>query len=78
MSARHIFGRVSWLGWILGLHLIAIDATAAQDRELIQDNRSVVALCFGKTKPGKHVRYGALEGLQPEAKPVWGIITMEQ
>ena len=48
-------------------------AESGADRELIQDNHFQRGFVLWESKPGKHVRYGELQGLEPNTKPIWGL-----
>jgi hypothetical protein len=62
------------LGLMLSLSLAAVAARdIAPERELIQDPGFRHGFVLWEPKPGKHVRYGELRGLEAKAKPVWGL-----
>ena len=48
-------------------------AESGVGRELIQDTHFRRGFVLWEAKPGQHVRYGELRGLEPQAKPVWGL-----
>lgn len=56
------------LGWV-----VAGASGQSSARELIEDNHFQRGFILWETKPGQHIRYGELKGLQPDARPVWGL-----
>ena len=60
--------------WLLGLAALAGGAADLKpERELIPDNHFRQGFVLWETKPGKHVAYGELNGLDSGTKPVWGL-----
>lgn len=65
-------------GFSISLALaLAVLSGAAKDqkseRELIEDNHFHHGFILWQPKPGQHVRYGELKGLDSKTKPVWGL-----
>jgi hypothetical protein len=59
---------------LLGLAALAGKATDLKPgHELIPDTRFRQGFVLWETKPGKHVAYGEMKGLDSGAKPVWGL-----
>lgn len=52
---------------------ISIAAGHSADRELIKDNQFRNGFILWEPKPGKHVRYGELPGLNTNSVPAWGL-----
>jgi hypothetical protein len=49
-------------------------AESGSERELIQDNHFRSGFILYEPKPGRHVRYGELKGLDATSAPVWGLL----
>ena len=62
------------LGLLLKMSLAVVSAAEnGSERELIQDNHFRRGFILWEPKPGKHVRYGELKGID-ESTPVWGLL----
>ena len=63
-----------YFGLVVALGLVCARAQESPaERELIQDNHFRRGFILWETRPGKHLRYGELSGLEPKAKPIWGL-----
>lgn len=52
---------------------LAVAEAKPVERELIQDNHFRRGFILWEPKPGQHVRYGELKGLETDGKPIWGL-----
>lgn len=63
-----------WHALVLVACLSALSAAEPPgERQLIQDNHFRQGLILWEPKPGKHLQYGVLPGIEQNARPIWGL-----
>lgn len=61
------------LGSVLLLASACITLAGASEAEIIRDNSFRQGFILWDSKPGKHIKYGEVHGVQTNSVPVWGL-----